>query len=160
MATGRPSSLILEELELNLKNRLAKLKDRRDTLLDTFLDKTLDKAVYEAKNKQQNNDEVDILKDLDDVKNKIKHASTDTLERIKNFFLELKQMKNSFLSLPLEKKREVLFSLLWNAQVENKKIANISFKQPYKELSEIENKSDFSSVLGVVDDVRKIICRY
>ena len=153
---GEGNLYYLEELELNLKNRLAKLKDRRDTLLDTFLDKTLDKAVYEAKNKQLNNDEVGILKDLDEIKDKIKHASTDTLERIKNFFLEPKQMKNSFLSLPLEKKREVLFSLLWNAQIENKKIANISFKHPYQELSEIENKSDFSSVLAWRDCFRTL----
>jgi len=42
--------------------------------------------------------------------------------------------------------RDTLIGLLWNASVENKKIANISFKQPYDVLSKIENKSDFSSV--------------
>ena len=138
----------LEELELNLKNRLAKLKERRNTLLDAYLDKTLDKAVYEAKDKQLNNEEINSLKDLSDLKEKLKEAGTDTLERIKNVFLEPKRLKNTFLTLSLEKKREVLFSLLWNAEIGNKKIANISFKAPYKQLSEITNKSDFSSMLG------------
>jgi len=145
---GDGNILYLEESELNLKNRLAKLKERRNTLLDAYLDKTLDKAVYEAKDKQLNNAEVNALKDLSDLKEKLKEAGTDTLERIKNVFLEPKRLKNTFLTLPLDKKREVLFSLLWNAEIGNKKIANISFKQPYKQLSEITNKSDFSSMLG------------
>ena len=141
----------LAELELNLKNRLAKLKEKRNNLLDGFLDKTLDRAIYESKDKQLNNEEVEALKELGDLKEKLKEAGQDTLERIKNLFLEPKQMKNKFLSLSLEKKREILFSLLWNAEVANKKIANISFKQPYEEMSKIENKSDFSSVLRDLD---------
>ena len=138
----------LAESDLNLKNRLAKLKDIRNALLDAFLDKTINKAVYEAKDKLLNNEAVDVLKDLGDVKEKIKEADTDTLERIKDKFLEPKRTKNSFLTLTPEKQREVLFSLLWNAEIGNKKIANISFKPLYKELAEVANKSDFSSMLG------------
>ena len=143
-------------MELSHKNRLSKLKERRNTLLDAYLDKTLDKAVYEAKDKQLKNEEVNALKDLSDLKDKLKEAGTDTLERIKNVFLEPKRMKKGFLTLSLEKKREVLFSLLWNAEIGNKKIANISFKEPYKQLSEITNKSDFSSMLPTSDSDLKI----
>jgi hypothetical protein len=75
-------------------------------------------------------------------------------------FLEPKRLKNSFLTLSLEKKREVLFSLLWNAEIGNKKIANISFKQPYKQLSEITNKSDFSSMLSWRDCFRTRMANY
>ncbi len=149
----------LEDLALNLKNRLSKIKDRRNNLLDIYLDKTLDKDSYEAKNKQLSNEEVDILKDLADLKEKLKEADSDTLEHIKNTFLAPNQMKNTFLTMSLEKKRETLFSLLWNAEIGNKKIANISFKEPYKQLSEITNKSDFSSVLGVVDEVRNSVAK-
>ncbi len=145
---GEGNIKYLEELELNLKNRLAKLKERRNTLLDAYLDKTLDKAIYEAKDKQLNNEGIDILKDLSELKSKLKEAGTDTLERIKNTFLRPKQMRKTFLAMSLEKKRETLNSLLWNAEIGNKKIANISFKEPYKQLSEITNKSDFSSMLG------------
>jgi len=156
---GEGNIKYLEELELNLKNRLAKLKERRNTLLDAYLDKTLDKAVYEAKDKQLNNEEIDILKDLKDLKDKLIKADTDTLERIKNAFLRPKQMRKTFLAMSLDKKRETLNSLLWNAEIGNKKIANISFKEPYKQLSEITNKSDFSSMLGVVDEVRTSVAK-
>ncbi len=145
---GEGNLVYLEESELNLKNRLAKLKERQNILLDAYLDKSLEKAVYEVKNKELNNEEIDILKDLSELKEKIKTVGSDTLERIKNKFLEPKQMRNRFLTMSLEKKRETLFSLLWNVEVGNKKIANISFKEPYKQLSEITNKSDFSSMLG------------
>lgn len=145
---GEGNLVYLEESELNLKNRLAKIKERQNTLLDAYLDKSLNKDVYEAKSKELNNEEIDIIKDLSDLKDKIKTVGSDTLERIKNKFLEPKQMRNRFLTMSLEKKRETLFSLLWNVEVGNKKIANISFKEPYKQLSEITNKSDFSSMLG------------
>ena len=49
--------------------------------------------------------------------------------------------------------------LFFRAEVLNKKIANISFKQPYDILSKIEDKSDFSSVRGVVDVVRTEILK-
>ena len=65
---------------------------------------------------------------------------------IKNVFLEPKRMKKSFLKDKISKQSETLFSLLWNADVANKKIANISFKQPYDVLSKIENKDDFESM--------------
>ncbi len=67
-----------------------------------------------------------------------------TLERIKNVFLTPKQMKKEFLSSNSEKQKNILNNLLWNVEVSDKKIANISFKQPYDMLSKIVNKSDFS----------------
>ena len=109
---GEGNLVYLGEAELNLKNRLARVKERQNTLLDAYLDGSLNRAIYEAKNKELNNEQIDIIKDLSELKEKIKTADLDTLERIKNVFLEPKRLKNSFLTLSLEKKREVLFSLL------------------------------------------------
>lgn len=145
---GEGNLKYLEELEINLQNRLSRVKERRNALLDVYLDKTLTRDVFEVKDKQLNNEEINIIKDLDDLKEKINETGVATLERIKNTFLRPKQMKKSFLSMSLEKKRETLNSLLWNAEIGNKKIANISFKEPYKQLSEITNKSAFSHLLG------------
>ena len=84
--------------------------------------------------------------ELEELKGKVRLNDQATLERIKNIFLEPKRMKKSFLKDKISKQAETLFSLLWNATIENKKIANISFKEPYNILSKIENKSDFNSV--------------
>ncbi|MFA5000427.1 MAG: hypothetical protein WC545_03655 [Patescibacteria group bacterium] len=78
----------------------------------------------------------------------MKKSSQDniTLERIRNAFLEPKTMQKEFLSQKPDEQRNTLITLLWNATIDNKKIANISFKEPYNVLSKIENKSDFDSV--------------
>jgi len=130
----------------SLKSRLKTLEERKNALLDGYLDKTITQADYEAKNKVINSEAVDIKKSLEELEAKKKGQDKDTLEQIKNVFLEPKRMKKDFKSITPEKQRDMLISLLWNANIANKKIANISFKPLYNELSKIENKDDFSSV--------------
>lgn len=55
-------------------------------------------------------------------------------------------MKKSFLSKNPDEQRNILIDVLWKAEISNKKIANISYKEPYNALSKIDNKSDFSSM--------------
>lgn len=136
----------LDEAILNLQNRLKMLEERKKTLLDGYLDKVIPEGDYRAKGQDIDNEIVLINKDLKELESKKQSQDNTTLERIKNFFLAPKQMKKEFLSKNPDEKRNVLIDVLWNAQIENKKIANISFKQPYDVLSKIENKSDFSSV--------------
>ncbi len=53
-------------------------------------------------------------------------------------------MRKKFLKTNPKKQREILNILLWNSEVRDKKIANITYKQPYDIPSKIKNKSDFS----------------
>ncbi len=109
---------------------------------------------YKAKNQIIENEIVLINKDLQELETKKQSQDNITLERIRNAFLEPKTMQKEFLSKKPDEQRNTLITLLWNASVANKKIANISFKEPYNVLSKIENKSDFDSVRSVVDVVR------
>ncbi len=136
----------LEEAILGLQNRLKTLEERKKVLIDGYLDKVVLEGDYKAKNQVIENEMVLINKDLQELEIKKQSQDNITLERIKNFFLGPKQMKKEFLESNSEKQRNTLITLLWNAEVENKKIANISFKEPYNVLSKIENKSDFDSV--------------
>lgn len=81
------------------------------------------------------------------------------MEQIKNVFLAPKTMRNKFLSSNPEKQKNILNILLWNAKIENKKIANINYKQPYDVLSKIDNKSDFNSIRGEWDVVGTFLFR-
>ena len=136
----------LEEAILGLQNRLKTLEERKKVLIDGYLDKVVLEGDYKAKNQIIENEIVLINKDLQELE--IKKSSQDniTLERIRNAFLEPKTMQKEFLSKKPDEQRNTLITLLWNASVANKKIANISFKEPYNVLSKIENKSDFNSV--------------
>jgi hypothetical protein len=64
--------------------------------------------------------------------------------------------EKTFLKSKDENKEKVIKIILLNASFENKKIANISYKEPYNILSRIENKSDFSQLLAYRDDFRTV----
>ncbi|MDD2354333.1 MAG: recombinase family protein, partial [Patescibacteria group bacterium] len=136
----------LDEGILNLHNRLKTLEERKKVLIDGYLDKVVLEDDYKAKSQDIENEIVLITKDLNELKAKKSSQDNITLERIRNAFLEPKTMQKEFLSKKPDEQRNTLITLLWNATIENKKIANISYKEPYNILSKIENKSDFSSV--------------
>jgi len=50
---------------------------------------------------------------------------------------------NEFLKAETDRKKEILNSLLWNASIENKKIANFSLKMPFDMVANIDQNSDF-----------------
>lgn len=146
LADNKSSLSYLEEAITGLQNRLKTLEDRKRVLLDSYLDRVVSEADYKAKSLTIENEIVLINKDIRELENKKISQDDSTLERIKNLFLAPKQMKKSFLSKNPDEQRNILIDVLWNAEISNKKIANISYKEPYNALSKIENKSDFSSM--------------
>lgn len=143
---NRNSTSYMTEALATLQNRLKTLDERKKSLLNAYLDQIVPESDYKAKIKEIENEIVDIKKDSADLEIKKQSQDKVTLERIKKFFLEPKHKRKEFLASNPEKQRELLNQLLWNAEVDNKKIANISYKEPYDVLSKIENKDDFSLV--------------
>ncbi|MGI6378940.1 MAG: recombinase family protein [Patescibacteria group bacterium] len=142
----KQGSSYLEASLIGLRSRLKKLEERKNALLDAYLDKALLQADFEPKNESLNNEIMELKKNIEELESQKMAKDNITLERIKNLFLSPKNMKKLFLKTNSEQQKEILNSLLWNAEISNKKIANISYKEPYNILSKIENKSDFSSV--------------
>lgn len=140
------ANLYIKEAIYNLKNRLKVVNERKNALLDAYLDKTISLTDYEAKRALLDSEVVGLEIDLKELEASNNNQNQITLERIKKMFLRPKNMKKKFLLLKPSQQRDTLTNLLWNAEIKNKKIANISFKQPYDELSKIENKSDFLQV--------------
>jgi len=151
---NQEASVYIDEAVAGLNARLKVLAERKRVLLDGYLDKIVMEADYRAKNKDIDNEVVVISKDLEELEIKKQSHDISTLERIKNCFLQPKQMKKDYLLSKPNEQRNTLATLLWNAEIDNKKIANLSFKQPYDALSKIENKSDFSSMRCFLIDVR------
>lgn len=138
----------LVKVQDNLKQRLDTITKRKNNLLDLFIDNKIDKDIYDNKNNLLNNEEIEIKKELSEIKGKVGNKGKETLEQIKNVFLYPIHREKTFLEAKDEKKEKVIKTLLWNASFENKKIANFSFKEPYNILSKVSNKSDFSQLLG------------
>lgn len=143
---GEKNNHYLNESIVDLQSKLKRLQERKNALLDAFLDKSVSKEDYNEKNKNIANEIIEINKDLEGINKKKNRQDKNTLEQIKNVFLAPKTMRNKFLSSNPEEQKNILNILLWNADIENKKIANISYKQPYDVLSKIDNKSDFNSM--------------
>ncbi|MBL7058350.1 recombinase family protein [Patescibacteria group bacterium] len=137
----------LTQAQDNLKKQLEAVSKRKNALLDLFIDGKIEKDIYDNKNNLLNNEEVEIKKELSELKSKIGNKGKETLERIKEVFLYPVNKEKTFLEIKDEKKEEVIKALLWNAQFENQKIAHFSFKEPYNILSKVSNKSDFSQLL-------------
>ena len=136
----------LEQAKQSIQNSITKAEERKNKLLDLYLDGNLTKEVYDQKEKTLNNEVVQFKKDLQDLKQQKENNSEITLERIKNIFLYPIKAKKEF-AIRKNKKQEVITkTLLWNAQFRNKKIASLSFKEPYLAISKIKNKDDFLSV--------------
>ncbi len=146
----------LTKAEENLKNRLDIILTRKNAVLDLFIDGKIEKNVFDIKSNSLNNEEVEIKKELSELKGKIGSKGKETLERIKEVFLYPVNKEKGFLKIEDEKKEKVIKTLLWNASFKNQKIACFSFKEPYDILSKVENKSNFSKMLPLWDKFRMV----
>src|SRR3989339_216693 len=136
----------LSQASQTLESTIAKATGRQNKLLDLYLDGNLTKEVYDIKIVELDNKIVQLKKDLDELKHKKSLNNEITLERIKSIFLYPITAKNKFDKTKNTNHEEMIKTVLWNAQMKNKKIANLTFKEPFDILSKIENKSDFLSV--------------
>jgi len=93
--------------------------------LDAYLNKTIPLANMRLKT-LLDNESVELGIDLNELITKNNCQDQNILERI---------MKKKILSLKPSEQRDALTTLLWDAKIKNKKIANISFKQSYEMLS-------------------------
>lgn len=131
----------------NLKNNLKILQNKEDRLLELYLSEKVPDDVYQAKYKQIQEDklntELEILN-----KSKKTDNREFTLEQVKNVFFEARLAKKTFSESDDHKKRKLLEKLLWNASIEDKKIANFKFKMPYSLITKNSQKADFAIMLG------------
>lgn len=131
----------------NLESELKIVDQRKNKLLDTYLSDLIDKNVYEAKMKELENNRVELENQIQNLKVENGYDET-TLEQIKNVFLLANKAKETFRGYDKYKKRELLEILLWNLDIENKKIADVRFKMPYQLLANTPKKCDFTTMFG------------
>ncbi len=107
----------------------------------------IEQNAYEVKMKELRNDEVVLESQIKNFKKENPNGEI-TLERIKKVFLTANTAKKTFRGYDKYKKRELLEILLWNLEIENKKIANSRFKMPYQLLANTPKNCDLATMLG------------
>jgi hypothetical protein len=131
----------------NITKQLESISKKQSKLLDNQLGDLITDEVYGAKTKELNNHEIALTQQLQKIKT-TSHNGSATLELTKNVFLEANRAKKEFLNADNDKKRKVLEKLLWNLEIQDKKIACVSYKMPYEALKKSPKNGDFSQMLG------------
>jgi site-specific DNA recombinase len=135
------------EAKRGLENELKRFENRKDELFNLLLDKSITKEEFETK-------EVAIKNEIKNFENSLKKLedeqevvlTAETLELTKKLFLSPKLMKKSFFQVSLDDKRKMLSKILWNSTIDNKKLAKVSFKEPFETLANCCVNSDIDNL--------------
>ena len=135
-----------ESSKSNFETELKFVQQKKKKLLDTYLSDLIDQNSYEVKMKELEKDKIVIESQIKNFKKENGNDET-TLEQIKKVFLTANTAKKTFLEYDKYKKRDLLEILLWNLEIENKKIANLRFKMPYQLLANTPKNCDLATML-------------
>ena len=134
----------------NITKQLEFITRKRSKLLDSHLTDLITNDVYESKMSELANEEISLKSQFTQVENKFK-TSISTLEPTKEVFLSANRAKSEFVNSQNDKKREVLENLLWNLEIKDQVLANVSYKMPYEILKKSPKIVTFSEMLGMRD---------
>lgn len=138
------------EAKQGLENELRRYENRKDELFNLLLDKTITKEDYELREKtiiSEINNFTSALKKLENEQEVV--LTEKDLELTKEFFLSPKKQKKAFLKVSLDDKRKMLSGLVWNLSIDNKKLAKVSFKEPFETLANSAKNTD-------IDNLRRV----
>ena len=116
----------------NLHKELKLLTEREGRLFDIFLNGDIDKPVYEEKLLEFKNKKVELNHEIE------KHKTdnpTVTFEQIKNLFIQGSNARNEFINGEIDKKKEVLQSVLSNISIKGQEIVTVQYKSPFNLLA-------------------------
>jgi len=133
----------------SLQDALKSIKSKQNRLLDTFISGLIPEDVYKDKMKNLNNEVTETKKQIQNIE---KNSSPEsTLEQTKNVFLSASRAKKEYQKADNDGKRQLIENLLWNLEIKNQEMASFQLKMPYQLLAIGTKKSDFSTMLGVLD---------
>ena len=134
----------------NLLNELNSLEEKESLLVDSYSSKVLRKELYEQKMLEVDNKRTELNKQLKEIELKV-GVSANTIEQIKNIFLDGNKASESYLTLDEYEKRKMLEKLLSNATFKNKNVAQYNFKSVFQPLALTPKNCDLPRLLRVRD---------
>ena len=135
------------EVRQGLLNELKRYENRKDELFNLLLDKSITKEDFEKKEVVIKNEINNFNEALEKLENEQEVVLTEKdLELTKEFFLSPKKQKKAFLKVSLDDKRKMLTGLLWNLSIDNKKLAKVSFKEPFETLANSAKNTDIDNL--------------
>lgn len=68
-------------------------------------------------------------------------------------------MKKAFFKISLDDKQKMLNQILWNSTIDNKKLANVNFKEPFETLANYSENRDIDKLRRVRNSIHTEICK-
>lgn len=143
--TGQAVDYAQASLE-NMHQELNSLRLRKEKLLDGYISEKIPEDMYEGKLNDLKNKETDIQVQINNLERRNANNPESTLEHIKKSLLTASKAKKTFIESHEQEKRKLLEILLWNVYLENGKIANFSFKQPFDVIAKTPKKGNFAEM--------------
>ncbi len=149
------------EARNNLLDEIKKQENRKEELFNLLLDKAITKEAYEAREETIKAEIKCFNEALEKLENEQEVTLTEKdLELTKELFLSPKKQKKAFLKVSLDDKRKILSKLLWNSTIDNKKLAKVSFKEPFETIANCSENHDIDKLRRVRDSNPRCLATY
>jgi len=135
-----------ENARENILKQLDFTREKQSKLLDSHLSNLITNDIYEAKMKELNNEITTFETQLKKIGNNPDDGFS-TLEQTKKVFLTANKAKKDFLNVDDNGKRKLLENLIWNLTIENRELAQVSYKMPYQVLANSPKNISFLKML-------------
>jgi len=146
------------EARNSLLDEVRRQENRKEELFNLLLDKTITKEDYDSREETIKNEIKCFNEALEKLENEQEVTLTEKdLELTKELFLSPKKQKKEFLKVSLDDKRKILSKLLWNSTIDNKKLAKVSFKEPFKTIANCSETHDIDKLRRGWDELGTIL---
>lgn len=136
-----------QEVLNNLQNELNSVITKQERLLEGYCSEIISKEAYGRKTKDFRKKEIDLKTQIKEISEKSSKEDS-TLEQTKKLFLKACYAKKEFLQASKRRQTKTLQDVLWNATVQNQKLAKVSFKQEFQLIADTPNLNDFDTMFG------------
>ena len=134
-----------KDIVKTLSNQLKQVTTKQERLLEGYCSEVISKEAYKKKEQLLQKEEVELKIKIRKIDKKT-IRDDETLERIKKLFLRACYAKKEFLQAQKGRKTKTLQNLLWNATVQNRELATVSFERGFQLIANEPNKDDFEKM--------------
>lgn len=122
----------------NIQSQISTVQQKIDRLVDLHLEGEIDKEAFANKRSRLNDEKMSLEEQLTHTS---EESITGTLELVKNWKNQLFTLEEMFATKDEAIQADLLKSLLWNLEIQNKKVLKYQLKKPYSYLENVPKKA-------------------
>jgi len=137
---------IQKDKENDIERDILKLETKKDRLTDMLLEGRISEEKFDDKNLELHNQIQDLKLSLETLQKK--DNPIETIEQTKKAFKAFVDNRKMYFDMPDEGKKEILFNLLSNITIKERKVVSLQWKTPFDIIAKPPQKGDFVNLLS------------